>query len=41
VLKIEKDERIKMARFTVSDAVDNKAGNEAWAKIGKIFAQRK
>jgi len=41
VLKIEKGERIKMARFTVSDAVDNKAGNEAWAKIGKIFAQRK
>jgi len=41
VLKIEKDDGVKMARFTVADAVDNKTGNEAWAKIGKIFAERK
>lgn len=41
ILNVEKEYGVKMARFTVADAVNNKVGNEAWAKIGKIVAEKK
>lgn len=41
IQQVEKDYGVKMARFTVADELNNKAGNEAWTQIGKIFAQKK
>ncbi|HWE73319.1 MAG TPA: ABC transporter substrate-binding protein [Stellaceae bacterium] len=41
ILKVEKDYGVKMERFTVADELNNKAGNEAWTKIGKIIGDQK
>ncbi|HEX4195792.1 MAG TPA: extracellular solute-binding protein [Stellaceae bacterium] len=41
ILGVEKDYSVKMGRFTVADELANKAGNDAWTKIGKIIGDQK